>query len=163
MIAINEILAAWARERPDLDVSPMGVIGRLARVAAKLDSEISADHARYGLDAGSFDVLFTLVRSGAPYSLSPSALAASSMVTTAAVAQRLNRLDAAGLIRRKPNPDDARGRIVTLTPEGKALADRALLTHLAAEESFLAPLDSDQRARLSELLDRLLGDGSARR
>ena len=109
------------------------------------------------------NVLFTLVRSGAPYALSPTELAASSMVSTAAVAQRLNRLDTAGLVRREPNPGDGRGRIVTLTAEGKAIADRALPSHLAAEEAFLAALDPAQRIQLNGLLDRLLGTTQHRR
>lgn len=162
MISMDDILSAWARERPDVDASPMGTVGRLARVAARLDSLLAADYAQWQLDAGSFDVLFTLVRSGAPYSLSPTELAASSMVSAAAVAQRLNRLDGAGLVRREPNPVDGRGRIVTLTPEGKALAHRALPSHLAAEESFLAALDTAQRTQLNGLLDRLLGDAQHR-
>jgi DNA-binding MarR family transcriptional regulator len=157
VIPIEDILSAWARERPDIDASPMGTVGRLSRVAAAMDSRLAADYSQWNLDAGSFDVLFTLVRSGAPYSLSPTELAASSMVSTAAVAQRLNRLDAAGLVRREPSRVDGRGRVVTLTPEGKALADKALPSHLTAEEEFLAPLDAAERAQLNGLLDRLLG------
>jgi DNA-binding MarR family transcriptional regulator len=158
MIAIDDILSAWARERPDVDASPMATAGRLSRVAARLDSLLADDYAQWKLDAGSFDVLFTLVRSGAPYSLSPTELAASSMVTTAAVAQRLNRLEAAGLVHREPNPGDGRGRIVTLTSDGKALANRALPSHLAAEERFLAALDTAQRIQLNGLLDQLLSN-----
>jgi DNA-binding MarR family transcriptional regulator len=136
----------------------MGVVGRLSRVAAAVDAVFAADYAQWKLDAGSFDVLFTLLRAGEPHSLSPTELAASSMVSSAAIAQRLNRLDAAGLVAREPNPGDGRGRIVTLTPEGKALATRALPSHLAAEERFLTSLDATQRAQLNSLLDRLLGD-----
>jgi DNA-binding MarR family transcriptional regulator len=141
----------------------MGVVGRLSRVAAAVDAVLAADYAQWKLDAGSFDVLFTLLRAGEPHSLSPTELAASSMVSSAAIAQRLNRLDAARLVAREPNPGDGRGRIVTLTPEGKALATRALPSHLAAEDRFLTSLDATQRAQLNSLLDRLLGDASGDR
>ncbi len=134
----------------------MGVIGRLTRVNAAVESALAADYARWGLDAGSFDVLFTLVRSGAPYALSPSSLTRSSMVSSAAVAQRLNRLVAAGLVARGPDTKDGRGTIVTLTPEGKKLADRALPSHLESEEQFLAPLNDQERTQLVGLLDRIL-------
>lgn len=156
MIAIDDILSAWNRERPDVDVSPMATVGRLSRVAVALDAQLAADYAQWNLDGGSFDVLFTLLRAGVPHALSPTELAASSMVSTAAVAQRLNRLVEAGLVSREPNPVDGRGRIVTLTAQGKKLANRALPSHVAAEENFLAALDATERTQLNALLDRLL-------
>lgn len=156
MITVDGILAEWSRERPDLDVSPMAVVGRLSRVNALFEAGMSEDYAQWRLDGGSFDVLFTLVRSGAPYALSPSTLAASSMVSTAAVAQRLNRLVAAGLVTRAPDPNDGRGTVVTLTSAGKQLANRALPSHLQAEERLLASLSATDRADLAALLELVL-------
>ncbi|WP_309617409.1 MarR family transcriptional regulator [Salinibacterium sp.] len=156
MITVDGILAQWSRERPDLDVSPMAVVGRLSRVNALFEAGLSADYAQWGLDGGCFDVLFTLVRSGAPHALSPSALAASSMVSTAAVAQRVNRLVAAGLVTRKPDPRDGRGTVVSLTAAGKHLADRALPSHLQAEERLLVSLSAADRAHLAALLEKVL-------
>ncbi|CAD6001710.1 MarR family winged helix-turn-helix transcriptional regulator [Agreia sp. COWG] len=157
MLTLDDILAEWKSERPDLDVSPMAVVGRLSRVAERVASSLSAEHARFGLDSGSVDVLFTLLRSGSPHALTPSTLARSSMVTTSVVAQRLNRLASAGLVRRDPDPDDGRGTIVTLTAEGIQVANELIEPHLRAEERFLGALDGKQRQQLCELLD-LLGD-----
>ncbi|TQS45837.1 MarR family winged helix-turn-helix transcriptional regulator [Cryptosporangium phraense] len=153
---VDRILAQWAEERPDLDVSPMAVIGRLSRVSAVVDAKLAKNFAANGLDGGSFDVLATLLRNGAPHRLTPAALAADAMITSSAVAQRLNRLEARGLIERSPNPDDGRGSLVTLTPAGQAAVERTLPTHLATEESILAALTKDERAALAGLLGKLL-------
>lgn len=156
MISVDEILTQWAQERPDLDVSPMNVIGRLARAGAIVDSALALDYAQWSLDPGSFDLLFTLARSGPPYALSPTGLTDSSMVSSAAVAQRLNRLVAAGLVVRAQDPNDGRGTVVTLTPAGKELASRALPSHLHAEERLLSRLDEAERAQLASLLQRII-------
>lgn len=156
MLTVDEILAAWNRERPELDVSPMNVVGRISRANALVEATLAADYAQWGLDAGSFDVLFTLVRSGEPHALTPTELTESSMVSSAAVAQRLNRLSAAGLVRRTPNARDGRGTIVTLTEKGRRVADDALPSHIAAEERLLTPLTLAEREQLAALLERML-------
>ena len=152
---VDKVLRQWAAERPDLDVSPMAVVGRLSRVARRFDDELAATFARHGLDAASFDVLATLRRSGPPYTLSPKDLTASSMVTSAAVAQRLNRLEDQGLVRRSPSSADRRGKQVTLTDAGRAAVDAALPDHVATEHGLLAALDDDERRALAALLARL--------
>lgn len=151
---VERILSQWAEERPGLDVTPMAVIGRLARAAARVDSHLAQTFAGHGIDAGTFDVLATLRRQGAPYEISPAALAAESMITTSAVAQRLNRLEARGLIARAPNPHDGRGTLVRLTEAGSELVDRVLPDHLAAEAELLTAFDATERAQLAELLAR---------
>ncbi|MBF4994935.1 MarR family transcriptional regulator [Arthrobacter gandavensis] len=152
---IEHILAQWAAERPDLDVSPMSVVGRISRVSRKLDARLAATFAAHGLDAAAFDVLATLRRSGAPYTLSPTELTASTMVTSAAIAQRLNRLEERGLISRTRNSSDGRGKRVALTTDGLALIDRALPDHLATEERILAGLSLQERDILAALLARI--------
>ena len=152
---VDKVLRQWAVERPDLDVSPMAVVGRLSRVARRFDEQLAATFARHGLDAASFDVLATLRRSGPPYTLSPKDLTASSMVTSAAVAQRLNRLEDQGLVRRSPSSADRRGKQVTLTDAGRAAVDAALPDHVATEHGLLAALDDDERQALATLLARL--------
>ncbi|SHN47064.1 MarR family winged helix-turn-helix transcriptional regulator [Cryptosporangium aurantiacum] len=159
---VDGILAQWRRERPDLDVSPMGVIGRLSRAAAAVDAQLARNFAAHDLDRGSFDVLATLLRNGAPHRLTPAALAADAMITSSAVAQRLNRLEARGLITRTPNPEDGRGSLVTLTPAGKAAVEATLPAHLATEEAMLADLTTDERAALATLLSRLLHSAGGR-
>ena len=159
---VDGILAQWHRERPDLDVSPMGVIGRLSRAAAAVDVRLARNFAAHDLDRGSFDVLATLLRNGSPHQLTPARLAADAMITSSAVAQRLNRLEARGLITREPNPEDGRGSLVTLTPAGKAAVEETLPDHLAAEEEMLAALGPDERATLAELLSRVLRSAGGR-
>ncbi|MFG6401225.1 MarR family winged helix-turn-helix transcriptional regulator [Microbacterium sp. P04] len=152
---VDRILSQWQSERPDLDVSPMAVIGRLSRAAAAVEARLAATFSQHGIDAATFDVLATLLRQGAPHQATPAALAAESMITSSAVAQRLNRLEALGLIAREPNPADKRGKFVRLTDAGRRLVDEVLPHHLATEEEVLAPLSARERAALAELLSRL--------
>ncbi|WP_370250613.1 MarR family winged helix-turn-helix transcriptional regulator [Nocardioides sp.] len=146
------ILAQWARERPDLDVAPMGLVGRVHRLAALLQAELDAGFAAHGLSAGEFDVLATLRRAGAPYELTPTAIAAAAMVTSGAVTKRVDRLLARGWVAREPDPDDARGRRVRLTDTGRALVDDVLAAHVAREERLLGALRPEQRTDLAGLL-----------
>ena len=153
---VDEVLKQWARERPDLDVSPMAVIGRLSRVSQLLAVELGRTFADHDLDHPSFDVLATLRRSGPPYALSPTALMRSSMVTSGAISQRLGRLEARGLVERTPRPTDGRGTDVRLTDQGRALVDQALPDHVATEQRLLAALTDRQCTDLANLLRELL-------
>lgn len=154
--AVDRITAQWRRERPDLDRSPMAVIGRISRAAAHLQRELDRVFAQHGLTGGDFDVLATLRRSGAPYRLSPGSLSASTMVTTGGMTKRLDRLEALGLIRREPDPGDRRGKLIALTDEGRRVIDRALEAHLRNEERLLKPLSKARREQLAGLLRDLL-------
>lgn len=153
---VDKVLAQWSRERPDLDVSPMAVLGRLSRLTRVAEARQRATFARHGLDAASFDVLATLRRAGSPYALTPGHLARSAMVTTGAITQRLDRLQERGLVSRSPGPTDARSVLVTLTDAGREVLDAALPDHLATEQLLLGPIDAHQRTRLAELLSSLL-------
>ncbi|MDJ0347850.1 MarR family transcriptional regulator [Cryobacterium sp. PH29-G1] len=104
---VDRILEQWNAEKPDLDVSPMAVIGRLSRTAQAVESRLGVTFARYGLDASSFDVLATLRRSGAPDRITPAALARNAMISTSAVAQRLNKLQSRRLVGREHIPTTA--------------------------------------------------------
>lgn len=154
---VGRILEQWATERPDLDVSPMAVVGRLSRVARRFDEQLAPTFARHGLDAASFDVLATLRRSGEPYTLAPKDLSASSMVTSAAIAQRLNRLEMQGYVRRSPSSTDRRGKLVSLTDAGRAAVDAALPDHVATERRLLSVLSETERTALAALLAKLDG------
>jgi len=148
----------WRRERPDLDVSPMGVIGRLSEAS----SMIARDHlapvfARFGLQHGEFDVLATLRRSGAPYALTPTELYEATMVTSGAMTARLDRLEKSGLILRAPHPADRRAVVVRLTARGRELIDEALAAHVANEHAILAGLTVAEREALADLLRKLIG------
>lgn len=143
----------WRVERPDLDVSPQGVIGRLHRLAARLTEELVAVYAQFGLGEGEFDVLATLRRAGAPFELTPGELAATTMVTSGAVTKRVDRLAERGLVTRRVGDHDARGRVIALTPEGLALIDRAFEAHMANEHRLLSGLSDLERTRLAALLE----------
>lgn len=156
--AVDRITEQWARERPDLDTRPMGVIGRLHRVGALLDARLRSVFAEAGLGNGDFDVLATLRRAGAPYVLSPSEISASSMVTTGAVTKRVDRLLALGLVERRADEGDGRSRPVGLTTAGLSLVDRLVEQHLANEDRLLRALEPADRTRLTGLLRSLLLD-----
>ena len=154
--AVDAIEAQWRLERPDLDSSPMSVIGRISRLAALLEHELDGVFARYGLAGCDFDVLATLRRSGAPYRLTPTELSRSTMVTTGGMTKRLDRLEASGLIRREVDPRDRRGKLIALTDEGRELIDRAVEGHLENEERLLSSLSRSERKQLAELLRGML-------
>ncbi|MEW2506577.1 MULTISPECIES: MarR family transcriptional regulator [unclassified Amycolatopsis] len=153
---VDSVLAQWAAQRPDLDVSPMAVIGRLKRVSRLIDTELARTFAKHGLDAASFDVLATLRRSDPPHRLTPTELMRTAMVTSGAVTQRLDRLEDRGLIARSRSETDGRGIVVALTVEGRALIDRALPDHLDTEHRVLDALDPHAQAALADALRVLL-------
>ncbi|MEV0073799.1 MarR family transcriptional regulator [Amycolatopsis sp. NPDC050768] len=153
---VDSVLAQWAAQRPDLDVSPMAVIGRLKRVSRLIDTELARTFAKHGLDAASFDVLATLRRSDPPHRLTPTELMRTAMVTSGAVTQRLDRLEDRGLIARSRSETDGRGIVVALTVEGQALIDCALPDHLDTEHRVLDALDPPAQAALADALRVLL-------
>jgi DNA-binding MarR family transcriptional regulator len=150
---VGRIMAQWRIERPDLDVSPQGVIGRLHRLAARLTEELVAVYAEFGLGEGEFDVLATLRRTGAPYELTPSELADSTMVSSGAVTKRVDRCVEQGLVSRRVGAGDARSRVVALTDKGLDLIDRAFEAHMANEQRLVSSLNEMERARLAHLLE----------
>jgi DNA-binding MarR family transcriptional regulator len=154
--AVDAILEQWRRERPDLDPSAMGIVGRISRAALLLEPELARAFAAHGLAGSEFDVLATLRRSGKPYRLTPGELARSTMVTTGGMTKRLDRLEARGLARRLPDPRDRRGSLVELTADGLAAVDAALTAHLANEERLLAALSRAEREQLAAFLRKLM-------
>ncbi|MEV4177440.1 MarR family transcriptional regulator [Nonomuraea sp. NPDC049709] len=153
---VDLVLRQWHAQRPDLDVSPMGIIGRLSRLHRLIDAELGRTFAAHGLDRASFDVLATLRRSDPPHRLTPAELMRASMVTSGAVTQRLDRLESRGLVKRTPSESDGRGVHVTLTEEGYALIERVLPDHLATEHRVLAALSGERREDLARTLRDLL-------
>jgi len=153
---VDDVVEQWGLERPEIDVSPMQVVGRVSRAAALLDRRIAKRLATFDLQPGEFDVLATLLRSGAPHRLPVGRLTSHTMVTPGAVSHRLNRLEDRGLIQRSTEPTNRRSVNVQLTPAGRDLVDAALPAHVENEDSLLAPLDVDQRRQLASLLRTLL-------
>ncbi|GAA4417705.1 MarR family transcriptional regulator [Actinokineospora soli] len=152
--AVAEIVAQWRRQRPDLDPSPLLVLGRIARISAVTDPLLRPPFAAAGLGPGDFDALATLRRAGSP--LTPTALAEAMLVTSGAVTKRLDRLESRGLVVRSTSAEDGRGREVTLTPEGLRLADSLIEVHLANERELLSALSAEETTTLAELLGKLM-------
>lgn len=150
---VGRIIAQWEEHRPDLDVSPMGLIGRLHRLAARLNEELRPVFAAAGLGDGDFDVLAALRRSGPPHELTPGELGATTMVTSGAITKRIDRLERAGLVTRTVSDADARSRRVALTPEGFRLVDDLVEKHVANEHRLVAGLSEGDRRELARLLE----------
>jgi DNA-binding MarR family transcriptional regulator len=153
---VDDLVASWRAERPDLDVEPLQVLSRVSRLARHLDRERQAAFAGQGLQAWEFDVLSALRRQGPPYQLSPSALLRATLVTSGTMTNRIDRLAESGLVSRRSDPQDKRGVLVTLTARGRKAADAALAELLRSERRLLTGLDAAQRAELAALLRILL-------
>lgn len=153
---VDSLVAAWQRERPDLDIAPMQVLSRVTRLAHHLDRRRRLAFSAHGLESWEFDVLAALRRAGAPYQLSPGQLLRETMVTSGTMTNRVDRLAARGLVGRENHPDDRRGVLVTLTLAGKATVDAAFSDLIAAEHAILAGLPEVEQAFLTGCLRQLL-------
>jgi DNA-binding MarR family transcriptional regulator len=153
---VDRLVAAWRQERPDLDVAPLEVLSRVSRLSRHLERERRAAFADHGVESWEFDVLTALRRSGEPYELSPGALLRATLVTSGTMTNRIDRLAAAGLVVRRPDPEDRRGVLVRLTPAGLERVDAAFTDLLRRERELLAGLGADERQVLAELLRTLL-------
>jgi DNA-binding MarR family transcriptional regulator len=152
---VDLIVEQWRRERPELDPSPIGVIGRISRLARELEQRLDAVYRAHGLEAGWHDVLATLRRSGPPYRLRPSEFTRALMLTSSGTTKRLDRLEQAGLIRRDPDPEDRRGTLITLTEQGRELIDSVTEAHLVNERELLSSLTKAEQRQLADLLRKL--------
>ena len=153
---VDELVEAWGRERPDLDVAPVEVFSRIGRLSRHLDLARRDAFTAAQVESWEFDVLAALRRAGAPYELSPGRLLRETLVTSGTMTNRVDRLAARGLVERLPDPHDRRGVLVRLTPEGKATVDHAFEQLLEAERTFLATLPERDRVKLAGLLRTLL-------
>jgi DNA-binding MarR family transcriptional regulator len=153
---VDQIIAAWQRERPDLDVTPLQVLSRVSRLARHLDRRRRQAFSESRLHPFEFDVLAALRRAGAPYRLSPSRLLTQTLVTSGTMTNRVDRLVAKGLVRREPDPRDRRGIQVSLTSAGLRAVDDAMTHLLAHEHQLLGALTPDERQELAVLLRTLV-------
>jgi len=153
---VDDIVARWRTERPDLDVAPLQVLSRVSRLARHLDRARRAAFTAHGLATWEFDVLSALRRQGSPYQLSPGALLRATLVTSGTMTNRIDRLEAGGLVRRQHDPQDKRGVLVELTGDGVQRVDAAVADLLERERGLLAGLAADQQEELASLLRILL-------
>ncbi|MFM9368652.1 MarR family winged helix-turn-helix transcriptional regulator [Streptomyces sp. Da 82-17] len=163
--AVEAVLDQWRGECPDLDFSPIGVVGRIMRLSRIWDKEIKGFLAEHGLEPGEFDILSTLRRSGEPYELTAKTFLKASLVTTGAITLRVDRMAAKGLVTRVPDAADRRSVRIRLTPQGLETIDRILPLHLANEARLLEALGAEDRDRLAGTLAAMLhahGDTATR-
>ncbi len=153
---VDAVRDDWARERPDLDTSPVAVVARVGRLGAFLDAGLERTFGSFGLSRADYDVLATLRRSGAPYRRPQKALMHALMRTSGTMSFRIDRLERAGLVRREPDPADGRNVFVVLTPEGLDLFNHVAPVHLANEERLIAALSAQEREVFIALLRTLL-------
>jgi DNA-binding MarR family transcriptional regulator len=156
---IDHIAEQWRRERPDLsaaDLAAMSLFGRLGRLAHVAAPLVERTFARHGFSTAEFDVLAALRRSGEPFTLTPTVLARTLMLSPAAMTNRLDRLEAGGHVERRLDPDNRRSMLVTLTDSGRAGVDAMVVEHVANERELLSVLPAADLVRLDDLVRRLL-------
>lgn len=153
---VDRLLEQWRLVRPDLELGPMGTFGRLGRALAHATRSIEEVFGRHGLTIGEFDVLAALRRSGDPHVMTPTALSRLLMLSPAGMTNRIDRLEAAGLVERRSDPDDRRSSLVVLTDEGRILVDTAVTDHVANEADLLSGLTAAEQRSLDQLLRKLL-------
>lgn len=156
MSHVDIILKQWKQQRPDLDVAPMGLIGRIGRIARHLEREIERVFAEHGLNLANFDVLATLRRAGEPYRLSPGDLIANTMVTSGTMTNRIDQLVKVGFVERIENPQDGRSVLIALTSKGLRKIDAAATDHVDNLHRLTSGLNDSEFKRLDRLLARYL-------
>ncbi|KAA0134109.1 MarR family transcriptional regulator [Gimesia chilikensis] len=153
---IDILISQWKTERPDLNVEPMGVVGRVLRLATRLERRVSETLKPYGLTVGGFDILATLRRAGDPQGLTPTELMEAVMLSSGAMTNRIDRLEEQGLVERRPSPSDRRSLKVLLTAEGRKVVDEAVADRLDEAEGALCGLKTEERDQLADLLRAML-------
>ena len=154
--AIDRIEAAWRRERPDVDVSSVGIVSRIWRIARHLEQARKERLAEHGTDRVTLDVLAMLRRSGPPFRMTAGELTHHSLISSGGVSQRLEKLERAGLVTRHIHSDDRRRIDVELTAAGVELIDSILADLMAHEATLLDGLDPCEQEDLRRILKRLL-------
>jgi DNA-binding MarR family transcriptional regulator len=155
---VDRIVNAWAKERPDLDISPLEVLSRVTRIAKHVDKFRKEAFRASDLESWEFDVLAALRRAGAPYALSPKSLMAETLVSSGAMTHRLTKLERRGFVTRSADPDDGRGVVVGLTRAGRIAVDTAFSHLVQAEHTLVAALSPEQQAQAAQALRQLSFD-----
>ncbi|MFH8576307.1 MarR family transcriptional regulator [Streptomyces zaomyceticus] len=153
--AVAGVIEDWARERPELDTSPLEVLARLHRSFLRYSTRLTTSIERHGLSVAGFDVLTALRRAGHPHRLTAGQLADSGLVSSAGVTLRIDRLEKDGLIVRERDADDRRVVYSRLTEKGLATVDVVFAEHLDNERRMLAGLSPSERRQLARLLRKL--------
>ncbi|WP_061037667.1 MarR family winged helix-turn-helix transcriptional regulator [Vibrio coralliirubri] len=152
MDAIDRVVEQWAKEKPELETEPMAMMGRIMRIAKYMETQVADLHKKYDMKLGEFDVLATLRRSGKPYRLTPSELIGSMMLTSGAMTNRLDKLEAKGLISREHSKEDRRSVSVQLTKDGLILIDQMMTEHVETQKKLVKSLSASQKKNTNQLL-----------
>tara|TARA_B100001057_G_scaffold499752_1_gene611636 strand:+ start:522 stop:1004 length:483 start_codon:yes stop_codon:yes gene_type:complete len=152
MDAIDRVVEQWAKEKPELETEPMAMMGRIMRIAKYMETQVADLHKTYDMKLGEFDVLATLRRSGKPYRLTPSELIGSMMLTSGAMTNRLDKLEAKGLISREHSKEDRRSVSVKLTKDGLVLIDEMMTEHVEMQKKLVKSLSASQKKNTNQLL-----------
>lgn len=153
---VDRIIEAWGREAPEVDVSPLAVLSRVARLARRLDLLRKEAFATHSLDNWEFDVLASLCRIGPPYELSPGQLINMTLSTSGTMTNRIDRLVERGLVTRLPDLRDRRAVRVQLTDQGRSLVRDALEDLLVEEQAILSVVSEEEQELLVDIMRRLL-------
>jgi DNA-binding MarR family transcriptional regulator len=153
----DRVLEGWRGARPELEVEPLEVTGRLSRIGPLLARRQETVFSRFGLNRGEVGALSALRIAGPPHRLSPTRLGRGLMLSSAGMTSRIDRLERRGLVRRLPDPDDRRGVIVELTDQGLEVVDAAVAAITVSDRQLLERFDPQEMAVLAGLLRKLLG------
>ena len=150
--AVDQLLAAWKDARPDLDPSPLGIVGRVIVLAQHLEKSVATALADHGITLGQFDILATLRRNGPKGGLTPTQLLGSVMLSSGGMTSRLDTLERSDWIERHPDPNDRRGVIIELTPKGRKLIDAATATRFDEASKSRPDLNAAERTKFEGML-----------
>ena len=153
---VDLLIDAWSRRLPEVDLTPLDVMSRLRRAAHRLSRLRAAAFASAGLAAWEFDVLAALRRAEAPHEMNPAQLIEATMIGSAAMTNRLEKLTARGFIERRPNEYDRRSILVRVTDEGARRVDSAMTELVRREADELRVLDRADQAALARILRSLV-------
>jgi len=152
----DQVVEEWKSARPDLDPSPIKVFAAVAITGRLVEEFYEVSAARHGISGADFFLLSELRRRGEPFECTPGELGNVLVRSTGGMTKQLDRIAAAGLVERTPNPHDRRSSLVRLTQRGRDLVDLALEDHFQSEAGLL---DGFTKAETEELvrISRALG------
>ena len=153
--AVDRIAKGWSGQVPDFDPGPLQVFGRLNRVARLLDNNLRAFFQEHGLGIADYDLMAALFRVGPPYMAKPSSLARSSLLTSAGITLRVDRMVKTGMVERIRDLNDRRSVYVQLTDQGLELVSRVALLNRERQRRMLDSLTSADAAVLEDVFRKL--------
>lgn len=153
---VDEILEQWSDERPELDTASLGVVIRVMSLYKSFLRQAAVALAPLALEVFEYDVMSALRRQGAPFALAATQLAAETGMSSGAMTNRIDRLEARGIVKRARDKKDRRGVIVSLTPLGRTMINKAIQLRLDAADASLSGVGVRERKQLATLLRKVM-------